>query len=361
MSDLTQKLSRAAGQILVGGFDGTEIPRDFEALVRDGAVGGAILFSRNITDLDQCRDLVRDLRSLPGPAPLAISVDQEGGRVARLKAPFPALPPFRAFGRAPLSAARDAGVLLATALRKLGFHQDFAPVLDVDSNPANPVIGDRSAAADPEVVARVGTSFIEGMQSAGLAACGKHFPGHGDTDLDSHLALPKLPHALDRLEHIELVPFRAAVQANVAAIMSAHIVFSTLDAEHPATLSQHVLTPLLRERLGFQGVIVSDDLEMKAIADHYGIEDAVVMAVAAGCDQLLICHQPSLVAQAHRALVDAAAAGRLPPDRLLAAAKRVEQLKARFVVGSPEPVEGPVGPQLPSADAVLAQLRPPIA
>ena len=362
MANITEKLSNAAGQLLVGGFDGKEIPADFEALVRAGQVGGAILFSRNISDLDQCRDLVRALRTLPAPAPLMISVDQEGGRVARLKAPFPELPPYRVFGTSGgPDAARAAGHLLATALKVIGFHQDYAPILDVDSNPANPVIGDRSPSADPEVVARLGVAFIEGMQSAGVAACGKHFPGHGDTDLDSHLALPRLAHSLDRLEQIELIPFRAAVAADVACIMSAHIVFSALDPHHPATLSPHVLTPLLREKLGYRGVIVSDDLEMKAIADHYGIEDTVVMAVAAGCDQLLICHQPSLVERAHRALVDAASSGRLPPDRLLEAADRVGRLKARFVAGAPAPVEGPVAARLPTADEVQSRLNGPVA
>ncbi len=357
MTNFTQKLSAAAGQVLVGGFDGHEIPNDFEALVRDGQVGGAILFSRNLADLEQCRDLVRALRDLPAPTPLVISVDQEGGQVQRLRAPFPELPPFRSFGQAGRKeAAWQAGALLARALRALGFHQDFAPVLDVDSNPDNPIIGDRSASPDPSLVARIGAAFIDGMQENGVAACGKHFPGHGDTDLDSHLALPRLPHDRQRLDEIELVPFRAAARADVAAIMTAHIVFSALDPHHPATLSPKVLRPLLRDELRFEGVIVSDDLEMKAIADNYGIEDSAVMAVAAGCDQLLICHQPTLVARAHRALVDAASSGRLSADRLFDAAARVGRLKQTYVLGAPSPVEGAVAAQLPSADAVLRLL-----
>ena len=360
MTNFTQKISDAAGQVLVGGFDGHEIPSDFEALVREGRVGGAILFSRNLSDLDQCRDLVRALRAVPAPTPLVISVDQEGGKVQRLRAPFPELPPFRSFGQANRkSAAWEAGALLAKALRLLGFHQDFAPVLDVDSNPDNPIIGDRSAGADPSLVARIGAAFIDGMQDNGLAACGKHFPGHGDTDLDSHLALPRLAHERQRLDEIELVPFRAAARADVAAIMTAHIVFSALDPDHPVTLSPKVLLPLLRQELGFNGVIVSDDLEMKAIADNYGISDAAVMAIAAGCDQLLICHQPSLVDQAHKALVDAVSGGQLSADRLFDAADRVTQLKRRYVLEAPAVAEGPVAEQLPSADAVVAMLAGP--
>ncbi|MEO1334722.1 MAG: glycoside hydrolase family 3 N-terminal domain-containing protein, partial [Myxococcota bacterium] len=210
-------------------------------------------------------------------------------------------------------------------------------------------------------VGRLGAAFIEGMQSRGVAACGKHFPGHGDTDLDSHLALPRLSHDQARLDRLELVPFRAAVTAGVASMMTAHIVFSALDPDHPATLSTKVLHPLLRQALGYEGVIVSDDLEMKAVADHYGIEDSAVMAVAAGCDQLLICHQPSLVERAHRALVDAAASGRLASDRLFEAAERIRRLKADYVVNAPEPAEGPLDGQLPSPDRVLALLQPPVA
>ena len=360
MTSFTQKLSDAAGQVLVGGFDGPEIPNDFETLVREGRVGGAILFSRNFSDVDQCRDLVRALRNVPSPTPLVVSVDQEGGRVQRLRRPFPELPPFRSFGDAGRKpAAWSAGALIAKALRTLGFHQDFAPVLDVDSNPKNPIIGDRSAGREPALVARLGAAFIDGMQDHGIAACGKHFPGHGDTDLDSHLALPRLPHDRERLEAIELVPFRAAARVGVASIMTAHIVFSALDDQHPATLSSHVLLPLLRKEIGFEGVIVSDDLEMKAIADHYGIEDSAVMAVAAGCDQLLICHQPSLVAQAHEALIKAVESGRLPSERLFDAAARVQGLKDRYVRDAPDPVEGPVAEALPSPDEVLAMLSGP--
>ncbi|MEM7677627.1 MAG: beta-N-acetylhexosaminidase [Myxococcota bacterium] len=357
MTNAAKKLSEAAGQVLVGGFSGTEIPSDFETLIRAGQVGGAILFSRNLTGIDQCRDLVQALRSIPAPSPLILSVDQEGGQVQRLRSPFPELPPLRAFGATGRTeSAQAAGELLADALRLIGFHQDFAPVLDVDSNPANPVIGDRSAGPDPELVGRMGAAFIEGMQSRGVAACGKHFPGHGDTDLDSHLALPRLSHDKARLDKLELIPFRAAVKARVASMMTAHIVFSALDPDHPATLSTKVLHPLLREELGYEGVIVSDDLEMKAVADHYGIEDAAVMAVAAGCDQLLICHQPSLVERAHRALVDAVATGRLSADRLYEASERIRRLKATYVVDAPPPTEGPLADLLPSADPVLAML-----
>lgn len=220
--------------------------------------------------------------------------------------------------------------LLARSLRVLGFTQDYAPVLDVDTNPDNPVIGDRSFSRDPHVVAELGARFIRTMQAHGIAACGKHFPGHGDTNQDSHFELPRLEHDLARLEAVELVPFRAAVEAEVASIMTAHVLFPALDPDHPATLSEKIVTPLLRDRLGYRGVIVSDDLEMKAVADHYGIEDSVVRAVRAGCDQLLICHTHELQVRAKEALIHAVEDGRLERSRLLEASGRVLEMKRKY-------------------------------
>lgn len=327
----TSDLQSDAGQVLMGGFEGLEVDADFGALVRSGRVGGAILFRRNIESPAQAKDLLDRLSALPTPTPLLYAVDQEGGRVQRLFSPFPELPPMRRFGDARRKTlARRAGALLGRTLRAVGFHQDFAPVLDVDSNPANPVIGDRAFSRDPNVVARLGAAFIDGLQSEGVAACAKHFPGHGDTDVDSHLALPRLDHDLDRLRSVELVPFRAAAAIDVASMMTAHIVFAALDAEHPATLSEEVLEPLVRQEVGYRGVVVSDDLEMRAIADHYGIGDAAVRAVRAGCDQLLVCRHPALLAEAHEALVRAVEDGSLPRARLAEAAGRVRKLAQTY-------------------------------
>jgi beta-N-acetylhexosaminidase len=181
--------------------------------------------------------------------------------------------------------ARRVGIELAT----LGFTVDFAPVLDVDTHSANPVIGDRAFGSDAGVCSSFGAAWIRGLQSAGVLATGKHFPGHGDSATDSHVDLPVVDQPLDRLERVELVPFRAAVAADVAMLMTAHVVYPAIDAEHPATLSYAVCTEL-RERIGFQGVLVSDDLEMRAIADRQSSGDAAVLAIAAGCDALLVCH-----------------------------------------------------------------------
>lgn len=317
----------------MGGFNGTTVDEDFADLQKTGRVGGVILFARNLPSLPEGRDLVDALTRLPGK-PLVVAVDQEGGRVQRLKAPFPQLPPLRVVGsRRDASLARDLGRLLGRGLSALGFHQNYAPVLDVDSNPDNPVIGDRSFGDDATLVAELGAAFIAGLQGEGVAACAKHFPGHGDTDVDSHLALPRLDHSLSRLRSLELIPFVAAAQAGCGAMMTAHILFTALDPDHPATLSEKVLGPLLREGVGFRGLIVSDDLEMNAIVDHYGIEEAAIRAIRAGCDQLLICHQPEWVARAHEALVRAVEIGNLSAARVEEAAARVAAFKERYVSG----------------------------
>jgi beta-N-acetylhexosaminidase len=288
----------------------------------------------------------RLLAAFPPSVPPFIAVDQEGGRVQRLRAPVLQLPPMRALGQIDDPALTErAAFLLGSQLGALGFNFDFAPVLDVDSHPDSPVIGDRSFGADPARVARHGIAFARGLARAGLASCGKHFPGHGDTALDSHFALPRVSHARERLERVELAPFRAA-QAELSAIMTAHIVLDAVDAERPATLSPQVITGLLRGELGFDGIIVSDDLEMKAIADHYGVADAACEAVAAGCDLLLICSKPELCLLAHEALVQRAERDPGFARALRAAHARTSAARAKVRIRAAT-----------RADAVLAALR----
>ncbi len=321
------------GQLLVGGFEGERPDGRFCRLAREGKIGGAILFRRNLTGgLADARALTDELHQL-APEPLLVAVDQEGGRVARLGAPFPKLPPMRRIGatRDP-GVAELAGAVLGAALRVVGFDQNYAPVLDVDTNPDNPVIGDRAFSSDPETVGRLGAAFIAGLQSEGVAACGKHFPGHGDTDLDSHLALPRLPHSLDRLRRVELPPFSQASEA--AAMMTAHVVFSALDPDLPATLCAPALS-LLRKELGYDGVIVSDDLEMEALSRFGDVPDTAVAALAAGCDQLLVCRHPERLEAAYFAIASAARDGRLDPARLAASAARVRRMKSGYVRTGP--------------------------
>jgi beta-N-acetylhexosaminidase len=284
------------GQLLFAGFEGVQLPAKLRGWIAQGRIGGVILFTRNLRDPHQVRRLVREIRqAAPPQAPLTVAIDQEGGRVQRLREPWTVWPPMRRLGElGELDATRRVATALARELSDLGIGLDFAPVVDVDTHPANPVIGDRSFGASPDVVARHGTAFIEAMQTAGVAACAKHFPGHGDTISDSHLQLPRLPHDLDRLREVELPPFSAAAQAGVASMMTAHVVFEALDRKRPATMAPDVMA-LLREEIAYDGLVFSDDLEMKAVADHFEPKILVPAALRAGVDALLACRRLDLV------------------------------------------------------------------
>jgi beta-N-acetylhexosaminidase len=295
--------AQLCGQLIVGGFDGTTLTPSYADALATGRRGGAILFARNIDNVEQLTQLNRAIIDAAGELVPFVGVDQEGGRVARLRAPFIALPPMRALAAADdLSLTHDAAAQVARELAAVGFNIDFAPVMDVDSNPDNPIIGDRAFGADPRSVMRHGVAWLRGLQSEDVLACAKHFPGHGDTALDSHLALPTVDRPRQRLDAIELPPFRAAAGAGVASMMSAHVVYPALDANVPATFSRAICTDILRHQIGFEGVLFSDDLEMGAIAQHHDIEHAAVSAVEAGCDVLLICKDEALQERAHAAL-----------------------------------------------------------
>jgi beta-N-acetylhexosaminidase len=206
----------------------------------------------------------------------------------------------------------------------------FAPVLDVHTNPDNPVIGDRSLATTPDAVARLGWAYAEGLMSAGVLPCGKHFPGHGDTDVDSHYALPTLPHDLDRLRQVEWPPFRHAVAQGLPSLMTAHVLFPALDPDWPATLSPRLLHDVLREEWGFEGVVCSDDLEMKGVAAHYSLEEIAVQGLKAGVDLFLLCHHWDELPRAWEAVEKAVLSGELSEERLLASYARVQKAKGRF-------------------------------
>jgi beta-N-acetylhexosaminidase len=232
--------------------------------------------------------------------------------------------------------ARKFARALATELAAVGISLDYAPVLDIHTNPKNPVIGDRALGEKPEVVAKLGRVIIEGLQAAGVAACGKHFPGHGDTAADSHLELPIIEHAPDRLRAVEFPPFKAAIDAGVAFIMTAHVLVTSIDDERPATLSPRIVQRILREELRYDGVIISDDLEMNAIANTYAPPDAAVAAIAAGCDALLMCGAGKvadieLQARTLEAVIHAVEDERLPLTRVEAALERNRRAKQRFL------------------------------
>lgn len=348
------------------GFEGTEVPRELEAFVEEDPPAGIILFRRNVTSTAQVAELTRALRALwpsGAPTPL-IGLDQEGGKVRRLRSPACPevldLPAARAIARArDPTLTEELAWVAAVQMTALGFNLDFAPVLDVDSNPANPVIGERAFSRDPEEVAAHGLAFAEGLRRGGLIPCGKHFPGHGDTDLDSHVALPLLAattHDLARLRAVELEPFRQAIEAGLEAMMSAHIVFAALDPELPGTLSPHVLPPLLREELGFEGVLFSDDLEMAAIAEHHDATSIAARGLEATIDVFLVCHRLGRARALRDALGEEARRDPLQARRSAVAHRRVRALRERAA----DPAAGPWGGQVPlerEGSALLALLE----
>lgn len=327
---------RRAGQRLLVGFDGLVPSPDVRSLIRDYGVGSVILFARNVDGPEQVAELVRELQECARLAghdtPLLVAVDQEGGRVARLREPWTVWPALRGVGRLNSEeVARKVGCALAAELSACGIRWDMAPVLDVDTNPRNPVIGDRSFGDDPELVGRLGAAMIEGLQGGRVAACAKHFPGHGDTDVDSHLDLPAVDHSRSRLDDVELRPFRKAVEKGVASVMTAHVLVREVDDALPATLSPRVVGALLRREMGYPGVVVSDDLEMKAVAARWQPGPAAALAAKAGCDVIAVCASPEAQVAAVEGLVRASESGEIPAKEMDDACARVRRLKEAYL------------------------------
>jgi beta-N-acetylhexosaminidase len=324
--------------LAIVGFTGHSVPAELRKLVAEFDLGGVIYFGRNIVEPRQVAELSREVAALAIDWPLWISVDQEGGRVARLKRPFTEWPPAITLGRSGSEKlAERFAAALAAELTAVGINLDYAPVLDVHTNPANPIIGDRALAERADVAATLGRAVIRGLQRAGVAACGKHFPGHGDTSRDSHEELPIVEHDLRRLEEVELVPFRAAIEEGVATLMTAHVLAPALDAERPASLSPRIVTTMLKDAMKFDGVVLSDDLGMKAISATTSLGEATVDAIGAGCDAVLLCNNTiDEQVMALEALIRAAESGRLKPSRLDDALARQRRVKERFLATDPK-------------------------
>ena len=324
-------LPQLCGQLLVVGFEGTTLPSDLAAALSAGLRAGVILFRRNLPNIEAAWSLCRELCGACDPAlPPLISVDQEGGRVTRLPQPARALPSMRSLGALKdVNLVQRAASIVARGLAVVGFNCNFAPVLDVDSNPGNPVIGDRSFSSDPHLVAHLGLAFARGLSKGGVLACGKHFPGHGDTVLDSHLDLPTVDRSRDRLERVELLPFREAVAQSIDALMTAHVAYPALDPSNtPATLSPLIVTELLRKQWGYHGLVVSDDVGMKALSAKYSAEASAKLAVRAGCDIVLLCHNGAEVDRVLDSLVNEAESDPAFSARIWEGAQR--SLTARY-------------------------------
>lgn len=320
---------RQAGRLAIVGFHGHTVSDDLRRLVAEFDLGGVIYFPRNVQSPDQLAELSREVAGLKREWPLWISVDQEGGRVARLRKPFTVWPPAITLGRSGDHelAARFARAL-AAELRAVGINLDYAPVLDVHTNPGNPVIGDRALSERADAVAALGAVVIRALQGGGVAACGKHFPGHGDTSVDSHEALPVVEHDRRRMDAIEFVPFAKAIEAGVATLMTAHVFAPALDERNIASFSPAVVDTLLKQTLGFSGVVFSDDLGMKAVSATHSAGEATVAAIRAGCDVALLCnHSIDEQASALEALIRAAETGEIARKRIDDALARQHRVK----------------------------------
>ena len=340
-----REFRRHVGRLAVVGFTGHSVPAGLRELVTEFDLGGVVYFARNIVDPGQVAELSREVAALARDWPLWIAVDQEGGRVARLKAPFTEWPPALTLGRSgdEALAARFARAL-ADELAAVGINVNHAPVLDVLSRASNPAIGDRALAERADDVARLGAVIIRELQAAGIAACGKHFPGHGDSATDSHHELPVIEHDSRRFDAIECVPFRRAIAEGVAAIMTAHLLIPAIDEERPASMSPTIVQGLLKDTLGFEGVVFSDDLGMKGVSATRPLPVAAVDAIVAGTDAVLLCNSTlDEQVQALEGLIRAAEAHRITQKRIDDAMARQYRMKARFLAPNRDRVARPIG------------------
>jgi beta-N-acetylhexosaminidase len=344
-------LREKLGQLVMAGFEGTRPSKAITRLVAGARVGGVILFRRNIADPAQVLSLTRGFQRAAPRAPLFIAVDQEGGRVSRLPPPFTQFPPAAVLGkRKTVSLTYAVGEAMGRELAAVGINMNMAPVLDVNTNPDNPIIGDRAFGDRPMVVEEHGLALMVGLQDRRVIACAKHFPGHGATAADSHLELPEVAESLRQLERIHLRPFEHAIANRLAAMMTAHVRYPALDPRAPATLSKKILTNLLRGAMGFDGLVITDALEMKAIADRYDAASAALKAFRAGADVLLFCENPDAPADAIDALSAAVKRGRLSESRVDQSLNRVLRLKERFLLGNKPPAKTAL-PEVVGCDA----------
>lgn len=324
-------LEEQVGQMFMAGFDGLAPPDYILDWLRQGQIGGVILFARNVESPSQLAELTAVCHAA-APRPILIGIDQEGGAVARLREAFTESPGAMAIAAAQdnVSLAEDMSALLAAELRALGINWNYAPVVDVAYNPDNPSLGTRAFSDDSAAVAELAAASVRGFQREGVAACAKHFPGLGDTAIDTHLALPTIDTSRAHLEDNDLPPYRAVINAGVASVMTTHTIFTAMDSKHPATLSSRIIPELLRDGLGFDGIVTSDCMEMQAITDHYGAGESAVLGALAGLDLILISHTRERQEAAYDALLNAVRTGNVPSSRIAEAARRIAAMKTAY-------------------------------
>lgn len=334
--DLTE-LNMKVGRLFMAGMPGTKMDPGIEALIRDYCLGGVILFSRNIIDPVQLATLCRDLQEAAlkyHGIPLFLAIDQEGGRVARLKDPFTQFPGNSAIGAdpKPVEKAMEFAAVTAREMRLVGLNMDFAPVVDVRKGEPEKHLNGRTFGDDPQIVGLLGATVVRVLQKNGVMAVAKHFPGLGRAPLDPHYELPTIEADTNVMEEVNLPPFKTAINEGVSSIMTSHAIYSVIDPGLPATLSRKVLTTLLREKLGFQGLIITDDLEMGAISKKWGTSDGAALSFEAGADLLLICEDQDKVKEGIETVKGRVLQGKISFNRLHQSVERIMDAKSGFLI-----------------------------
>ncbi|WP_243158803.1 beta-N-acetylhexosaminidase [Clostridium cochlearium] len=333
----SMSLDEKIGQLLVVGFDGYDINENIEKLIKENHVGGVILFSHNIENAHQLINLTNALKTLNShnKIPLFISVDEEGGRVSRMPREFKKLPSNKIIGKINNSnLSYNIGRIIAKELTFLGFNMNFAPVLDINSNPQNPVIGDRSFGNNVDIVSKLGIKTMEGLRDGNIISVVKHFPGHGDTSVDSHVGLPLINHDMKRLKEFELMPFKKAINNNVDVVMISHILLPKIDPAYPATMSKTIITDVLRRYLNFNKVVITDDMTMGAITNNYTISDSAIKSINAGTDIILVCHGYNNQTAIITSLKEAVKNGTITEDRINESVYRILKLKEKYKINN---------------------------
>jgi beta-N-acetylhexosaminidase len=335
-----KSLEDKIGQMLVVGFHGLEAPEHILDWLDVGKISGVILFARNIENPQQVAALCKSIHEA-AKYPALIAIDQEGGMVARLRERngFTESPGAMALASAQNNEIQTeiVSAVLGAEMQALGINWNYAPSVDVSYNAQNPTVGTRSFGNDSEFVSQIATAAVRGFQKRGVAACAKHFPGLGDTAIDTHLELAAVDTDIDYLLKNDLLPYRAAIEVGLASIMTTHTLFTTLDEIYPATLSPHIIQRLIREELAYDGVVVSDCMEMRAISDNYGATESSVLGMLAGLDIILMSHTVSMQEEAYQAMLDAAHSGRVSLEIIDRANARIEQLKTEYKI-SPQDI-----------------------
>lgn len=336
-------LEEKLGQMLIVGFDGYEVNDDFRKIIEDYKIGGVILFKRNIQNSKQLLDLNNNIKMInsKNKLPLFISVDEEGGTVTRLPEGSTKFPSNQVIGKInDKNLSYEIGNIIGTELKAFGFNMDFAPVLDIYSNPENTVIGNRAFGNNPKIVSTLGIATMKGLQKSKVIPVVKHFPGHGDTKLDSHIGLPVIDYPKERLDNFELIPFKNAINEGADVVMAAHILFPEIDnTKKPATLSKKILTDILRVQLNFEGVIITDDFEMGAITNNYEIKDAAVESIKAGTDIILVCHTAEKQIEILEGLKEAVHNDEISIERIDQSVKRIIKLKEKYDLNNEPSIE----------------------